>query len=321
MMGNILKSNRGNAILMVLGLSVVVGIISVETYRRIGSTDTRARQSNLTDEADILMGSLRSRLDDPEACSELFHGAVLDPGNKSVVTLQRFVSGTWQSFVYDKTAAGPFREGGEVIRGVKLPYFRLAAEAGPDMSTTVTMIPGTGATPMFLRRFRVWLPIAFETIDVWNADPALRTVGGVRVNRMVKKKDASLTVADATKDNLDLSFLAWVNDANQIVSCHGVNSVAAFCNSIGGYYNPGSPDAAEANPRPDGDKRCIQSGTQRQLMMSDGGVYNSGSCRGGGMSYDGDCTRWGYNFTATMMQQAWGSPFAAPTWICLNCGE
>jgi len=210
-----LLSAQGNALILALGLSAFAGVISLEIYRRSEVTAKRSEQAQFKDQTRVFMEAVASNLQNPEACTQALYNRVITPGAAVPVSL---------NYKYDRQylpAELTTENGREVIQGMVADIIEIYTPGTHDMQTRIHELPGE------LRRFRASLRAVFRSTE----DPKLTYVNW---------RKEPLTDLD-----LGLPFYVWVNDANQIQSCFGINSAGSFCNWYRGYYHvippPGAP--------------------------------------------------------------------------------
>ncbi|NJL24336.1 MAG: hypothetical protein HC902_03605 [Calothrix sp. SM1_5_4] len=251
------RSQAGNALILVLGAAAVIGLISVEIYRRLDLTLQRSRQSVFKDDVEIIMASIESSMQNPESCTAMLGGLPFTVGGSTPVTL---------NWTFDPNFPGPLTTGSEVTNNIVIGRITLdpidITEAPPtdpgtrtDMRTRI--LDGSGTLVQYIRQ-PSRLHVSFHSKDGSTVPiNRIRTTGGL---------------------DLGSPVLIWADSSTQRISaCFGRNSAGAMCNIIGGYY---VADPTGATPLP---LRCRQSGYTEQFIGGGGpGFRNIGSCRFGG---------------------------------------
>jgi hypothetical protein len=309
----ILRQQRGNALMLVLGAVAVVGVLTMEMYRRSENTLARARQNALKNSAEEIMSSLRGELQNPESCTILLAGLPFVPGGKTPVTL----NWTYEAVNASGASAfpGPLSEGKLITTGVALGPITLDPEtlgfrgqpAPPvdpathaDMTTQIR--DAAGALQTFTR-YPSRLHMYFY--------PAEQTAAGkAYIQAGVYFRPGG--PAGAVDEGIPL--MVWTDAAGKISACFGPNSAGAFCNLLAGYYatDPAGPVPLQL--------RCRQSFRTQQWI--NGAFVNIGSCRNGGyVNNPAQCAARFSNgvtvYDAIQLQQNWnGMPQG---YLCQEC--
>ncbi len=285
----LIPSQKGNALLLVLGLVAVVGSISIEIWNRNEVTLNRSRQSTLKDEADLVMQAFASRLQNPETCTEALAGEIVQPGQRADVAFHYVLDET-----LDPGATG-MGAGSEVASGVVLSTLQIEVPAVEDMRTEILDANGVATA---LVRYPAYLQATFS--DAHGV--------AVTINRTVR------TRTDGSKEmDLGIPIFVWANPIDgQILSCFGRNSAGTVCNDLGGYFMPNTDPYFLS---------CRQSyKTERRTAA---GLVPHGNCRVGGiMTTAGTCNgRFRVPFTANLLQQTHGQfqPAMANQFLCELC--
>jgi hypothetical protein len=245
-----LRSQRGNALLMVLGVAAFVAAIGTEMYRRSEVTALRGKQAEFRDSTQLVMSTLESQLQNPESCTGLLSGQVLTPGAKSPVAL---------NLTLDPGFPGPIQAGREILGNMTVAALAL----DPD--------PAMPMDPASFTDMRTQLKNSSGTLNPYRRFP-------VRLHATFQAKDNSLVainrVRTASGIDLGLPLYVWTDATNRITTCFGANSSGSFCNSMGGYY------VADGATPVDLPLRCRQSIYTESWI--NGAFVNRGSCRFGG---------------------------------------
>lgn len=269
---------------MALALSAFIGVITVEMFRRAEITALRSQQAQFKDETKIILEAMASNLQNPESCTRMLFNQVLSPGMVAPVTL---------NYKYEVPTFRPtettIADGTEVTNGIVAGRVEVFIPGVPDLNTRVAEIP----TPV--RRFRASLR------TVWRSTltPQLASVNWH---------------SDMIGNDFGLPFYVWIDDANQIKSCFGINSAGTVCNMALGYYHVAPP----GNPPLEHALSCRQTG----FMTTDPtGAGARGACRFGGVRPTGTCP--GNAFVVPGPQYAWpmqdGTQGYTPMEFCAQC--
>jgi hypothetical protein len=217
---NPLKSQKGNVILLALGMAALVASIVLEIKRRNEVTLGRSQQAVVRDIADSLEASIRARLQNPESCTALLRGQRLTPGARpSVTPAQNLVSLPYR---FDPgTPSAQLTTGQEATTGIYLQMLGIDASRPMDM---VTQIAGAAGAVVF-ERYPVSLHVVY---------------GGATAaqNRQTVINRAAIVDSSGTEiRDLGIPFFVWVS-GGVIDSCFGENSAGSICNDLGGYFQP-----------------------------------------------------------------------------------
>lgn len=248
--------HNGSALILVLGAVAVVAVITLEIYRRSALTQQRSTQAVLHSDVDIVMQSIRSRLQNPETCEEALRGADVSPGARQPVTMK---------FTYDPGLTPPQTEikaGSEVTKGIMATAIGIELDAQPDMATQIKI---GGALQTFVR-YRARLQAVFDAYALDdNGIPRPGTVA------QINRTGIYHPITNKLITNLGVPFLVWVNTAGRLTSCFGQQSAGSMCNDMGGYFFAQPPGGKY-------DHSCRQS--QYTVRLSPAGASTPiGSCR------------------------------------------
>lgn len=201
-----LKDQKGQTLLLLIGLIAVVGAVVLEVRHRYAEKKQHQRQAVLRDQSEWVLQSFAARLQNPETCTDVLAGEFVKPGQANEIALR---------FVLDDTVDPESRAlgaGAKVASGLSLVSLRLATPEIEDMRTEVLDSHGVN-TPLV--RYPVYLQVEFQNDKGESVAP----------NRPPNYQGHPLFV--------------WVNPLDgQILSCFGRDSTGALCNDLGGYFIP-----------------------------------------------------------------------------------
>lgn len=80
-----LLNTRGSILLLVLGLLVIVGLLTVEVFRRMENSNQRSNVVVARSQDDILLSAFDTELQNPVSCTRMLHKTVLSPGQAAPV--------------------------------------------------------------------------------------------------------------------------------------------------------------------------------------------------------------------------------------------
>ncbi len=198
-----LKSQKGQTVLLIIGLIAVVGAVGLEVRHRQAQKKQSLRQAALREHTGLIMQNFASRLQNPESCTDALAGEIVVPGSSANVAIR---------FVIDESLdpkAKALGAGSKVVLGLRLAGLKIEVPAVEDMRTEILDSNGV-ATPLV--RYPAQLQAEF-TDD-----------SGVEI---------------AQNRSTGIPFYVWAKPFDgQILSCFGRNSAAVLCNDLGGYFMP-----------------------------------------------------------------------------------
>ncbi len=246
------KNQRGNALLAALALSAFVAVIATEIYRRADVTAMRSQQAQFKDETKVIIEAFASNLQNPESCTRMLFDQTIIPGAQTPVTL---------NYKYEQPSFNPaettIADEVEVTNGIVAHTVEVFAQGVPELTTRVFQ------EPTLLRRYKASLRTTWRS----------KNIGKLAIVNWS---------TDVIGTELGLPFYVWVDDANRIKTCFGVNSAGTVCNMALGYYYvapPGSPPLAHQFS-------CRQTGA---MSTDPTGANPRGGCRFVGPRPNGTC--------------------------------
>ena len=245
------RAQGGNVIIMVLGVAAVVGMMTVEIYRRSELLTASSQRNALRAHADTIMTSFGARLQNADTCSVLLRGQRLQPGVAAGSPPP--VNQLRMAYRLDPNMATTIQSPEQVIPGVWL--WNLGATLGArDMTAHVTVKTPAGG---------------IETLDL---DRYPGTLDAVFVSGPRGAPAAGLATINRT-GVLGLPVYFWLNRAGGLIhSCFRANSASAVCNEMGGYFDPLETDYSFA---------CVQSISVARVNPATGALANIGTARSG----------------------------------------
>jgi hypothetical protein len=235
MPNKLMKNQRGNALLITLGLVLFVGVVAAEVFRRIEASQTRVARNLDLELARETHRSLRASLQSPELCSHALRDQTVSPGGSALVSL---------NFSMTPRPAGatgdlkPLVSGDEIVpEQLLLREVRVSTGLdSTDYRATVTM----DGNSVVMTRYKIRLDTVFQGRRPGNIPLRFNQAPGATYDPAMARElfgwmnpSGSLTVG---QDRGGIELFAWVDPNMRIHTCFGLNSVGAMCNATGGFY-------------------------------------------------------------------------------------
>ncbi|MCB0377397.1 MAG: hypothetical protein KDD33_02805 [Bdellovibrionales bacterium] len=244
-----MMNQRGSALVTVLVSVGVLSAVIATVFGYLANSSKRSASNSQRKEYELMVASLREKLEDPEICTSLFKGVpvplIADQEadvtinttygeDKSSSTPKPIQSG-WESMnksiqlerVYLRNTSGWV----ETWTGEN---FKTVQPTGPNLPPDLVV----AGKPVLLNThmFRVYLQPKNFYINLSDYDP---TSG---VNPVEPER-----ILPMLNPNLQILLYANVNTTTAtptIATCYGANTVAATCESYGGFYDVWETDPA-----------------------------------------------------------------------------
>lgn len=288
-----MKNARGNIVILMIGLLAVAAAVSIEIYRRAEVSKQRADQVQFKQEAESLISAFASQISRQDSCTKMLGGFVFKPlsSNKAVL-----------NFTYDPEFPGPLVENSEAAPGVILEQVSL----DPDNVDAVSGSPMDPASGADMR----------TRINEYLNEELTRYPVRLHLSLADKNGRASNVSRNTTltgNTDLGLPFYLWTNKNGEVVTCFGRNSLAAFCNSVGGFFLPRTVTGFAEH------ETCKQS-IHTQMWINTA-WSSKGSCRYGGLTQkSNECAqRYGSEFVALQLQEPLPGTQMREWYLCMSC--
>ncbi len=275
---NPLRSQAGNAIVMLLGLAGIAGVMTFEVYRRNQAALHRSDHIQLREVASLANLSIKQRVQNPATCTQMLAGQPLSKASNA--GLNPALNLVTLNYVYDKDFPGNgVRSDSQLTHSLFASMVGIDLAPNPDFSTIIR----EGDVAVELDRYSGTLSIVYSNYNNSSKEKPRFTVNQT--------------------GSFGIPILVWLKRSNGTIhSCFGPNSEGALCNEMGGYFL--EPGVSAKYPIADYRYSCRNS--LFTWKSADIHPQNVGVTRTAGVRLaKDDCkTAWGYDWTAIQAQES-----------------